>query len=111
VRHSLHLPSLQKGVVAAHWMSELQLASTMQRSSLQVYPQTSTQSGSLQMGFVGAYSGLVQLQRGDKQEFVRVEQALSEQSAPLSVQICVLRLQVFAGQSLTVRHLLVVPVL
>jgi hypothetical protein len=45
-------------------MSELQLASVTQRSFMQVNPHRPSQSGSLQIGLLGSYSGLLQLQRG-----------------------------------------------
>jgi hypothetical protein len=57
VRHSAHAPSLQNGVVKPHSESALQRVSTMQRSSLHVKPHIPSQSGSVQMGLDGKYSG------------------------------------------------------
>src|SRR6478735_7300060 len=93
-------------------MSELQLTSVTQRSSVQVKVQMPSQSGSVQIGLEGRYSGFVQLQRGDRQLFT--VQLVVVQSAPLSEQMWVAVVpvpvvtQVLAWQSVAVVHLVAV---
>jgi hypothetical protein len=109
VRHSSQVPLLQNGLVTAHWLSAVQLVSVTQRSLVQVKPQIPSQSGSVQIGFVGAYSGFLQLQIGVEQVLTVQTELEVEQSYPLTVQASGVSevSQVLAAQSAAVRHVAV----